>query len=384
MTTKQFYKTIPALLVALAAALILAGCGGEKAKADPRTEAPPPAKVEAEADSSKVKVDHPDQFPLATAVAHASAPELSVTGSVAADVSRSVPVISLAGGRVTEVHARLGDQVEKGQILLRVRSTDISGSFADYRKAVQNEALAKIQLERATSLFDKGAIAKKEVEVAQNSEDNAKVDLQSIEEKLRVLGVDPQRPDGIVDVPAPVSGIITDQQVTVGSGIQALGAPNPFTISDLSSVWILCDVFENDLAFVRMGDYVDLRLNAYPDRAFRGRVSNIGPVLDPALHTAKVRLELPNPGAIMRIGMFVNATFHGQSQSMHAAIPATAILHLHDRDWVYVPAGSGQFRRVEIVGGVMLPNNLQEVISGLHAGQQVVANALVLQNTVEQ
>jgi cobalt-zinc-cadmium efflux system membrane fusion protein len=134
---------------------------------------------------------------------------------------------------------------------------------------------------------------------------------------------------------------------------------------------------------VHVGEYADVRLNAYPDRVFRGRIGNIGSILDPNLRTAKVRLEMKNPG-FMRVGMFVNATFHGQKQESHALVPATAVLHLHDREWVYVPAADGKFRRVEVAGGKMLPGNLQEIASGIAPGQKVVSNALVLQNTVEQ
>jgi cobalt-zinc-cadmium efflux system membrane fusion protein len=134
---------------------------------------------------------------------------------------------------------------------------------------------------------------------------------------------------------------------------------------------------------IRMGEYADIHLAAYPATVLKGRISNIGAVLDPSIRAAKVRLEVPNPG-MLRVGMFVTATFHGASQEVRATVPATAVLHLHDRDWVYMPAEKGQFRRVEVVGGLMLPGNLQEIVSGLKPGDQVVSNALVLQNTVEQ
>jgi cobalt-zinc-cadmium efflux system membrane fusion protein len=177
--------------------------------------------------------------------------------------------------------------------------------------------------------------------------------------------------------------VITDQQVTDAAGVQALGGPNPFTISDLSHVWIVCDVFENDLHVVQVGQPVDIRLTAYPNQVFKGSVGNIGASLDPALRTAKVRIEVPNPG-LMRFGMFVSATFHGESTEMHTAVPSSAVLHLRDRDWVYVPVEGGQFKRLEVSGGSMLPGNMQEIVSGLKPGQPVVFNALVLQNTVEQ
>src|SRR4029077_6971035 len=112
----------------------------------------------------------------------------------------------------------------------------------------------------------------------------------------------------VVDIVAPVSGVITDQQVTTAAGVAGLKPPNPFTISDLSNVWVLCDVYENDLAGVQVGQSAEIRLNAYPDRTFSGRLSNLGPVRDPNLRTAKVRVEVRNPG-LMRVGMFVTATF---------------------------------------------------------------------------
>ena len=369
----------------LCAVFSTTGCGRQVTAAPgPNSDTGPrPSTVEPDMDASNFKVDHPEQFPLATAGEYLASPELNVTGVVSPDVSRQVPVPSLASGRVVEIDARLGDEVKKGQLLFKVRSNDIASAFSDYRKAVKNEQLAQIQLNRAKLLFDGGAIPKSALEVAQNAGDNAKVDLETTTEHLRLLGSDPDHPTGIVEVDAPVSGVITDQQITNASGVQALTAPNPFTISDVSHVWIVCDVYENGLAQVHLDEYADIRLNAYPNRMLRGRIGNIGQIMDPNLHTAKVRLEVENPG-LMRFGMFVTATFRGEIKEKHATVPAAAILHLYDRDWVYTPVGNGRFRRIEVTGGNMLPGNLQEIISGIKPGAEVVANALVLQNTVEQ
>ncbi len=372
---------IVAATLCLPLGLLLLGCN--ESQADPKAEAPPPAAVEPDMDANNFKVDHPEQFPLATAAEHKAAPSLSVTGVVSPDVSRTVPVISLASGRVAEIRARLGDQVKKGQLLMRVQSSDIAGAFSDYRKAVNDERLARVQLDRAKVLYEKGAIAQSAVEVAQNAEDDAKAGLDASTERLRLLGVDKEHPTGIVDVFAPVSGVITDQQVTNAAGVQGLSGPNPFTISDLSHVWIVCDVYENALPQVHLGEYADIHLNAYPAKVLKGRISNIGQILDPNIRTAKVRLEVDNPG-LMRVGMFVTAVFHGKKTETRAAVPATAILHLHDREWVYRPVNVGRFKRLEVVTGEMLPSNMQEVISGIKPGDQVVSNALPLQNTVEQ
>ena len=363
----------------LAFTLVLSGCSTH---ADPSGEAPPPAHVEHEPDLNIVKVDHPEQFALVSAAQEMARSQLQVTGAISPDVSRNVPVVSIATGRVVEIHARLGDLVQKGQVLMRVQSSDVSAAFSDYRKAVADEVLAKTQLDRAKDLYDHGAIALNDLQVAQDTEAKAQVDVETTSEHLRLLGGDQNHPTSFVDISAPVSGIITDQQVTTAGGVQGLGS-NLFTISDLSHVWVLCDVFENDLSKVRLGETADIRLNAYPDRVYKGVIGNIGAILDPAIRTAKVRIEVENPG-VMRVGMFVTAIFYGMNQESHAVVPASAILHLHDRDWVFVPSGQNQFTRTEVQAGEMLPNKMQEIVAGLRPGQQVVNDALALENTVEQ
>jgi len=366
-------------------ALLFAGCE-RKVTAQQNADAvagPAPTTVQADMDPTNFQVDHPERFPLATAGVHVAAPDLNATGVVSPDVSRQAPVPSLATGRIVEIDARLGDEVKKGQLLFKVRSTDISGAFSEYQLAVKNAQLTRIQLDRANILFEHGATAKSAQEIAQNAADDAQVVLATAREHLQLLGVDPEHPTSIVEVFAPVSGTITDQQITSQSGVQALTPPNPFTISDTSRVWIICDVWENNMAQVHVGEYADIHLAAYPDRVLKGRISTIMPIMDPNIRTAKVRLEVENPG-LMRIGMFVTATFHGETSQRRATVPSTAILHLHDREWVYAPLGNGRFRRQEIAAGNMLPDNMQEVVSGLKPGDQVIAGALVFQNTVEQ
>jgi cobalt-zinc-cadmium efflux system membrane fusion protein len=379
-----FMRIAGLMMVAIcgASALLVGSCGRNGDASD--VGAPPPLKVERAEDANTFSVENTSQFPLVAAVEHVATSELKTTGTVNPDISRAVPVVSLAAGRVVEIDARLGDTVQKGQLLLKVQSSDVSSAFSDYRKATADEQLLRSQSERAKDLFAKGAISQNDLQVAQDAEDKAKVDVETTAERLRVLGsTDLIHPTGIVEITAPISGVITDQQVTNAAGVQGLSSPNPFTISDLSHVWILCDVYENDLASVRLGDKASVRLNAYPDKEFTGVVGNIGSILDPNLRTAKVRIEVRNPG-LMRPGMFATATFHGQKAEHLTALPATAILHLHDRDWVYIPAGDKKFRRVEVRAGDMLAGQLQVVLTGISPGQQVVTNALEFQNRVEQ
>jgi cobalt-zinc-cadmium efflux system membrane fusion protein len=373
---------VPERSLALAAMFSLIAAGAcKKVEADPAAGAPPQAKVVTAFEAQEFSVDNPEQYPLTAAVEHRGVAQLAVTGTVNPDISRTVPVISLASGRIVGIFARLGDVVKKGQVLLRLRSDDISGAFANYQMAVSDETLAKAQWDRAQDLLKHGAIAVADLEVAKDTEEKAKVAMDTAAEHLRLLGSNVDHPSGMVDITAPVSGVITDQEVTNAGGVQSLGT-SPFTISDLSTVWIVCDVYENDLSSVHAGDPAEITLNAYPGRVFKGRVDNILPILDPSIRTGKVRIEVANPG-LMKVGMFVTATFQGKTEQSNVAVPASAILHLHDRDWVYVPAPNKKVRRVMVVGGDQLPGNMQEILSGISVGQQVIVNPLPLQNTID-
>jgi cobalt-zinc-cadmium efflux system membrane fusion protein len=291
----------------------------------------------------------------------------------------------LANGRVVDIKARLDDNVKKGQLLLKVQSPDITNAFDTYLKAVNDEQLANKAFLRAQDLFQHGAISQSMLEQADDSEKDAKADLTAAEEQLKTLGVDKSHPSSIVNVYAPVSGVIVAQNVTnaAAAGVSLSGSANAFTIADLSTVWIVCDVYENDIAGLQLGQQARIRFNAYPDRPLTGRISDIGPILDPSLRTAKVRIEVANPG-FLKLGMFATATFTGRSKQSYPAIPADAVLHLHDRDWVYLPAGGNQFKRTQVTAGKMLDGNRQQILSGIQPGQQVVTNALLLETAANQ
>ena len=364
------------LLAAWASIATLTGCHS-KEKMDEAAAAPPPAKVVEQPDLNMVKVDRPERFTLVKASEEEDRPQVRATGTVTPDVDRSVPVVSLASGRVTGLFAKLGDDVKKGQVLLKVQSNDISSAFQTYQQAKADEQLARRQLERAKLLYDHGAISLNDLQIAEGTEEKAVVSVNTSAQQIRTLGADPDKTDAVVSILAPVSGTIVEQTVAPsGSVSTSASQQNLFTIADLSRVWIVCDVYENDLPVIKIGDVADIQLNAYPDHTFHGRISNIGKVLDPNIRTAKVRIELPNPG-IMRSGMFVTATFYGLHGRKYAAVQTTSVIHLHDRDWVFVPAGDGQFRRQEIRGGKASGSH-QEGLAGISPGQQVVADALAL------
>ena len=368
----------------LVGALLTSSCSTTKAKVDEAAAAPPPVQVvEQHPDQNVIKVDQPERFKLATVGEREEKPETHATGSVTPDVERSVPVVSLASGRVVGIYAKLGDDVKKGQLLLKVQSNDIVNAFQTYEQAKSDEKLTFTQLDRAKLLYDKGAISLNDLQVAQDADEKAKVAVKASGQQIRTLGADVNREDPVVTVYAPASGTIVEQNVVNASSVHTPdNQPNLFTIADLSRVWVLCDVYENDLPAVRLGETADIKLNAYPDQTFHGKITNIGKVLDPNLRTAKVRIELANPG-IMRAGMFVTAIFYGLKGTTHAIVPSSAVLHLHDRDWVFVPAGNGQFKRNEVTGG-KIENGTQIILSGITPGQQIVEDALALNSESEQ
>jgi cobalt-zinc-cadmium efflux system membrane fusion protein len=377
MISKSFLITFGCL----AALVTMAACKRETSPAD---GAPPTPQVVPSGDMSLVSVDKPGQFPLVAAEARQARAELNVTGSVFPDISREVPVITLANGRVVDLKTRLDDNVKKGQFLFSVESPDISNAFDAYLKAVNDEQMNNKAYVRAQDLYSHGAISQAMLEQAEDAERDSKADLTAAEEQLKIYGVDKDHPKPIVDVFSPITGVIVAQNVTnaAAAGVNLSGSATAFTVADLSTVWVICDVYENDISRLKLGQEAKLKLNAYPDRILTGHISDIGPVLDPSIRTAKVRIELANPG-ILKLGMFVTATFESTTSQSHPVVPADAVLHLHDRDWVFIPAGGNQFKRVEVQAGDMVPGNKQELLSGINVGQQVVSNVLQLEATLE-
>jgi cobalt-zinc-cadmium efflux system membrane fusion protein len=340
-------------------------------------------KVEEAPDTNVMEVENPADFKLVAVSDQQVQDQLHVAGSVTPDVSRTVPVVSMGSGRVIEIKARLGDQVKKGQPLLTISSSDLASAFSDYQKFTADEVLAKRQLDRSQFLFSHGAAPQKDLEAAEDADKKAKVDTATAAERIRLLGGDINHPTSVIELSAPVSGVIVEQNVTGSAGVKSLdNSPNLFTIADLSAVWIIGDVYENDLGKVRLGQQAEVRFNAFPDRVFKGRVSNIGQILDPNTRAAHVRLEIDNPGGVLRPNMFGTVTFFAPGKAM-PAVPAAAVLRLHDKSWVFVPDGPKRFKRQEVQPGQVLPGGMQEILSGVKTGDQVVGNALALSTTVE-
>jgi len=379
--TIEWAKQLAAALII--SGLVLSGCKS----AEKGDGAPPPAHVVQAQDMSLITVDSNDaqKFKVVAAEKIEASGELNATGAVFPDVSREIPVISLANGRVVDIKVRLDEAVKKGQLMFRVQSPDINTAFNAYLKSANDEQLANKAYIRAQDLLAHGAISQAMFEQAEDAENNAKADLTAADEQLKLYGVDKAHPSPVVNVYAPVSGVVVSQNITNGAaaGVGLAGSATAFTIADLSQVWVVCDVYENDIPKLQLGQQARITLNAYPDRPLTGRVSDIGPILDPALRTAKVRIEVANPG-FLKLGMFATATFTSRTKQAHAVVPADAVLHLHDRDWVFVPVGDNKFRRTEVRAGQIISGSRQTILSGIQPGQQVVSNALLLESAGNQ
>jgi membrane fusion protein, heavy metal efflux system len=330
-------------------------------------------------------VEHPELFKLADVETRQLPTQVTANGTVTPDVNRTIHVTSMGSGRVVDLKVRLGDYVRKGELLMTVSSPDLAGAMADYQKARADEELARRALDRAQLLYDRGALATKDLETARNAEDKAKVDMATAEQHVRIIGGDPLHPAPVISLRAPVSGTIVEQNIAGFEGIKSLdNSQSLFTIADLTQVWAVCDVFENDLGLVHVGDTAEVRLNAFPDRVFSGKVSDISRVLDPNTRSAKVRIVLANVDGSLRPGMFAVATFRSRKTQPHVVVPTTAVMRLHDKDWVFRKEASNRFRRMEVHTRGVTPDGFSELEDGIEPGQQVVANALEFSTAVAE
>jgi cobalt-zinc-cadmium efflux system membrane fusion protein len=368
-------RNYSAFLACLLLMLIAASCSKDTKAA--------PTRAEVTLEPGVYNVDNAETFKLAKIETRELPSLLSANGSVAPDVNRTIHVTSQGGGKVVDLRVRLGDNVKKGQVLLSIYSSDLASAYSEYQKAVADERLAKKALDRAQLLYAHGAIASKDLEIADDAEEKAQVDVRNTGDHIRLIGGDPSHPSSLIELRAPTSGTIVEQNVAGSEGVKSLdNSPNLFVIADLSEVWVLTDVYENDLGEVNVGDPAEIRLNAYPDKVYGGKVSDLSRVLDPNLRSAKVRIVLSNPDRSLRPGMYAVATFHSRKLNHRMVVPSTALMRLHDRDWLFRKEGPSQFRRVEVHSSGETTDGLQQIQGGVNPGQEIVANALEFSSAV--
>jgi cobalt-zinc-cadmium efflux system membrane fusion protein len=336
-------------------------------------------------DPDVFETDHPELFKTASAESQSLPTQITANGTVSPDINRTIHVTSLGSGRVVDLKVKLGDQVRKGQSLLVISSPDLAAAMADYQKAQADEVLSRKALDRAKLLYDRGAVAAKDLETAQDVEDKAQVDVSTSAQHVRLLGADPAHPGSLIELRAPVGGTIVEQNVAGFEGIKSLdNSANLFTIADLSQVWVVCDVFENDLGEVQVGDAAEIRLSAFSDRRFHGKVADISRVLDPNTRSAKVRIVMANADGALRPGMFAVAAFRSKKLQPRTVVPATAIMRLHDKDWVFRKEGDKRFRKIAVQADGLAPDGMQEIHEGVKPGDVVIANALEFSTEVAE
>jgi len=303
---------------------------------------------------------------------------LRLTGAVAYNSFRTTPVITQVSGPVSRVVVVPGQKVDRGQPLLYVASPDYSQLRTNYLKARDAYALAQKAYARAQDLYQHHAIAEQNLEQAESAEVQASGDLASSQAALKVMGI--TDPDALVKAPpsfevpvrAPIGGLVVEQDVSAGQLLQT-STTQCFMISDISTVWVLVNVYQKDLPYVRVGDTVTIQTDTYPE-AFHGRISYVAASLDPNTRTLQARIETSNPGDKLKKDMYVVAVVNAGTIPNAIALPDAAVLRdSENQPFVYAAASSNQFGRRSITLGESL-NGQTEITSGLKAGDRVIGN----------
>ena len=267
------------------------------------------------------------------------------TGVVQANSYKETPVVSLVGGIVRSVGAELGQNVRRGQRVAVVFSNELAEAQSRYLAAVATLDEHHRHHLRTIKLVEIGAASRQDLEMATSQYREAESNLANLRQKLLLLGMTTQRIDSLnstsqisseVTMPSPSSGTVTSRAVNPGEVIEA--NKELMRITDLSTVWVVGQVYEKDLATVRVGSGANITSDAYPARVFRGRISYIDPKLDPATRTAQVRIELNNPGQILKIGMYVNVAFGalGIAEKTTPVVPKSAVQSIGNQQYVFV------------------------------------------------
>jgi membrane fusion protein, heavy metal efflux system len=365
----------------LAVALTLASCGSGPAESESKMTSY--SGNESKADTASLFTVPQDQMAhlQVVAVEKAKLPRLlRLTGNAAYNAFKTTPVFSAIGGPVHEILVAPGETVHAGQPLLTVNSPDYSAARSSYIKARDAFSLAEKIYNRAQDLYTHGAIAEADLQQAESARVQAQADMQSSEDALRALGLkdpeavvkNPPKATSQIPIVAPVGGEVVERLVGPGQLLMA-GATQIFTISDMSTVWVLVNVYQSDMAFVHVGDSVEITTDSYPD-VFHGKISYIGSALDPNTRTLQARIVTSNPGKKLKKDMYVAATVQAGAIRDALIVPDSAVLRdTENEPFVYVQSGSNQFaRRLVKVGDSQ--GGRTQVTDGLKEGERVVGD----------
>ena len=308
---------------------------------------------------------------------------LDLPAKVQANPAAVIRVFPPASGRVLNILVRPGDRVAKGQVIAVLESSDVSSARSDYVKAKIEADRTGRELRRATLLHDHNVMSDRDFLQAQADAASAKSEMLRTEDRLRVLGLDVNGTSNEVHLKSPVSGAVLSVTAAPGEFSKSLdNATELVTLADLSQVWVLGDVFEKDLSAIKVGDHVTVRVNAYPDQTWQGRIANIGDAIDPTTRTVKVRIVLPNPQHLLKPEMF--ATIHVEQPATRVALlPAAAVLRDGEQAYVFIDKGSGKYERRDVQLEHTQGQQI-EIASGLQGGESVVVQGANLLRGGEQ
>jgi cobalt-zinc-cadmium efflux system membrane fusion protein len=366
---------------ALAAGLVFTGCGGGPTESESKMTSY--SGTEAKADTASLFSVPQDQMAhiQVVTVEKTKLPRLlRLTGNVTYNAFKTTPVFSAIGGPVHEILVAPGETVHAGQPLLTVNSPDYSAARSAYIKARDAFSLAEKIYNRAQDLYSHGAIAEADLQLAESGRTQAQADMQSSEDALRALGLhdpeavvkNPPKMTSQIPVIAPVGGEVVERLVGPGQFLMG-GATQIFTISDMSQVWVLVNVYQSDMAFVHAGDSVDITTDSYPE-VFHGTISYIAPALDPTTRTLQARIVTSNPGKKLKKDMYVTATVRAGAIRDALTVPDAAVLRdTENQPFVYVQSGSNQFARRLVKVGDSQGGHTQ-VMDGLKEGERVVGD----------
>jgi cobalt-zinc-cadmium efflux system membrane fusion protein len=362
----------------LALACALAGCSSSQ-NANEMTSYSSQASKSATPELFTIPEDQMSHVQVVTVKAGKLTRTLRLTGAVAYNAFKTTPVITQVGGPVSRILVVPGQHVREGEPMLEVASPDYSQLLDTYLKARDSFRVADKNYARAQDLYQHNAIAERDLLQAESDRNQAQADLNASEQAMKILGI--KNPDDLakaastsaeIPVIAPIGGEVVERLVSPGQVMQA-GQTQAFTISDMSTVWVLANVYQNDLAYVKIGDNVVVQTDAYPD-SFHGRISYISAALDPNTRTLQARIVVDNPGEKLKRDMYCTVTVAAGAIQNAIAVPDASVLRDDENQpFVYVENSLNQFGRRTVEIGES-QNGQTQILQGLSAGEKVVGD----------
>lgn len=302
---------------------------------------------------------------------------LELAGRIEADPTSVTPIFPPVGGRVVRVEVRPGEAVERGQVLAELESSDVTSARVDYQHAVTDARVKVQQSQRTADLYAKGAAAEKDVQQAQADSQMADAEVTRALDRLKVLGVDPSGTTNEFKLLSPRAGVILDVGASPGEFSKSLDAPKALcTLADLSSIWATGDIYEKDIAGLKVGQQAEITVSAYSGKKWSGRVAAIADALDPVTRTLSLRVVLANPGRILKPEMFATIRLV-RSVSPAVLIPASGVIREGTGSYVYVQRNANEYEKREVTLGPTEGEQI-EVQSGVKAGEAVVSEGALL------